>query len=848
MTNKFINILFLTGFSILFLNTNQSFAQKMTIVKGKVVDAKTQEPLPFVNIAFVGKNIGTTTDYNGEYVIRTQWPSGKLVASFMGYKSQYKKVIKEKEQIINFQLMPDAEMLDNVVIQAKGRYRNKNNPAVELIKKVVKNKNLNRKEHLDYYKYDKYEKVEFDLNNITEKFKKKKVFKQFKFIFKYIDTAKINGKPYLPMFLKETKSKVYFRKKPKKKKEYVEGVKMTGLHDYIDNDGVNLLIDYMYQDIDIYNNNINLLTNQFVSPISKIAPMIYKFHIIDTVDVNGYNCINLAFQPRNKLDFAFKGNMYITNDNRYAVTKIDMRVSEDINLNFVKDLQIIQEFKFINNEVWFITKDKIIVDFNLGKTGVGMYGKKTVLYDNFVFNKKIPDDIFKGIEKKVLTDNYKERDNHFWKQNRIGGLSQKEENIYKMVETLHNVPAFKRTLNVFMLLVTGYWNFDKIDVGPVSTFYSFNDVEGFRLRLGARTSKKFSKYISIDGFAVYGFKDKKFKYSLRGKIALDKKDLKERPKQTLMAMYQRETNFPGMKMMFINEDNFLLSFKRGVADKILYYDLWTIEHYLDWGNDFSTTLSLKHTIEEPGGNWRFNYDDHTLKNITSSEIITKLRFAPNEKFYQGMDYKIPIITKYPIFQLTYTQGFKNVFHSDFNYSKLQFNFFKRFYLSPIGFTNLEIETGKVFGKAIPYTGLFIHRANQTYSYQLRSYNLMNFLEFVSDEYTAVYFEHHFNGFIMNKIPLFKHLKWRAIVSAKGIYGRLTDANNPNVTSGLMNFPTDEYGNYTTYTLSDKPYAEVSVGLGNIFKFFRVDVVKRVSYLDHPNVQEYGIRARFKFDF
>ncbi len=849
MIHKYFNILFLTVLSIWFFNAGQAYGQKMTIVKGKVIDAETKEPLPFVNVRFVGKNVGTTTDYNGEYIIRTQWPSDKLEVSFIGYKTQYKKVVKEKNQRIDFELIPESEMLDNVVIQAKGkRYRNKNNPAVELIKKVVKNKNLNRKEHLEYYKYDKYEKVEYDLNNITEKFKKKKVFKQFKFVFKYIDTAKINGKPYLPMFLKETVSKVYYRKKTKKKKEYVKGVKMTGIHDYIDNDGVNLLTDYMYQDIDIYNNNINLLTNQFVSPISKIAPIIYKFYIIDTVNVNGYNCINLAFQPRNKLDFAFKGNMYITNDDRYAVTKIDMRVTEDINLNFVKDLQIIQEFKFIDNKAWMITKDKIIVDFNLGKTGVGMYGRKTVLYNNFEFDKKIPDAVFKGIEKKVYVDNYKEKNEDFWKMNRIEKLNNQEENIYNMVNTLHHLPAFKRTIDIFMLLATGYWNFNKIDVGPVNTFYSFNDVEGFRLRLGARTGKKFSERFSIDGFGVYGFKDKRFKYSLRGKMSLDKRALKERPTQTLMAMYQRETNFPGMKMMFINEDNFLLSFKRGVADKILYYDLWTIEHYRDWGNDFSTTITLKHTVEEPGGNWSFNYDDHTMKNITSSEIITKLRFAPNEKFYQGMDYKIPIITKYPIFQLTYTQGLKDVLNADFSYSKLQFNFFKRFYLSPIGFTNLELEAGKVFGDAIPYTSLYIHRANQTYSYQLRSYNLMNFLEFVSDEYTAVYFEHHFNGFFMNKIPLFKHLKWRAIVSAKGIYGRLTDANNPTVTSGLMNFPTDKYGKPTTFSLTDKPYAEVSVGVGNIFKFFRVDVVKRVSYLDHTNVQEYGIRARFKFDF
>ncbi len=835
-------------FTALAINIDAS-AQKLTRVRGKVIDANTKEPLPFVNVVFKGKSIGTITDYNGEYSIETQWASSTLEAAYVGYEKQFKTVAIGKNQVINFELKTTTVMLEEaVVVSKRKRYRNKNNPAVDLIRKVVKNKYLNRKEHLDFYEYEKYEKVEFDLNNITEKFKKKKVFKNFQFIFNYIDTADINGKPYLPVFLKETSSYVYYRKKPKNEKEYVKGEKMIGFHDYIDNEGVSFMIDNMYQEIDIYNNNINLLTNQFVSPISNIAPSIYKFHIIDTIDINGYNCINLAFQPRNKQDFAFKGNLYVTNDERYAVIKVDMRVTEDINLNFVNDLQVIQEFTFIDNKVWMLTRDEVIIDFNIGKTGTGMYGKRTVFYDQFLFNKEIPDTVFSGIEKKVLVENYNKRNDEFWTENRVKGLSEQEENIYTMVDSVQNVPAFKRTMDVFMLLVAGYWNFNKIDIGPVNTFYSFNDIEGFRLRIGGRTSDKFSKTFRIDGFVVYGFKDEQFKYSARATYSLNKKPLRESPRHTIMAMYQRETNFPGMEMMFINEDNFFLSFKRGVADKILYYDMLKFEHYRDWGNDISTTLTLKHTVQEAGGNWSFAYADHTMENITTSEVIAKLRFAPNEKFYQGMDYKTPIISKYPIFQLTYSQAFNGVVKSDFTYSKLKFDFFKRFYVSPIGYLNFEIETGKVFANAVPYTNLYIHRANQTYSYQLRSYNLMNFLEFVSDEYAALYLEHHFNGFIMNKIPLFKRLKWRAIISAKGIYGRLTDENNPEVTPGLMLFPTYDDGRASTYTLDKKPYAELSVGIGNIFKFFRVDVVKRMTYLDNPYVQEYGIRARFKFDF
>ncbi len=835
----------LLGFTLF---TTEVYAQKMTRIRGTVVDSQTKEPLPFVNIVFVGKHIGTTTDYNGRYSIATQWASEALQASFIGYKPQLKSIIPGKSQIVNFELESKSINLNEVVISTKKkRYRNKENPAVELIKKVIKNKDLNRKEKLDFYEYDKYEKVEFDLNNITEKFKRKKVFKDLQFIFKHVDTSKINGKPYLPVFLKETVSKVYYRKNPKSQKEYVSGTNMVGFHDYLDSEGISFIIDNMYQDIDIYDNNITLLTNQFTSPLSGISPVIYKFFILDTVEINGYDCINLAFQPRNKQDFAFIGNLYITNDDRYAVIKADMRITNDINLNFVNDLQIIQEFSYINNQCWMLTKDKLIVDFNFGKKGIGMFGKKSVYYDNYIFNKKEPEKIYKGVENTIREPGYTDRDSLFWNSNRLTPLSSEEKNIYVMMNKVQHVPAFKRTMDIVMLVVAGYWNFGKFDLGPVNTFYSFNDVEGFRLRVGGRTSDKFSKRFRLEGYLMYGFKDERFKYSLSGTWSLNKRPLKENPKHYITAMYQVETNFPGMEMQFINEDNFLLSFKRGVSDKILYYEMYKIEHYRDWSNGFSTTLIFKNMKQQPGGTLYFNYDDYSINAIVSSEITTRIRFAPNEKFYQGMDFRVPIITKYPIFQLSYTQGIKGLFNADYTYSRITFNMFKRFYLSPIGFTNTEIEAGKIFGE-VPFPLLQIPRANQTYSYQIRSYNMMNFLEFVNDQYISLFVEHHFNGFIFNKIPLFKRLKWRSIISFKGLYGTVTDKNNPDVTPGLMKFPTDSYGNPTTFTLTGKPYIEVSAGIGNIFKFFRVDVVKRVTYLNNPNVAEYGIRARFKFDF
>ncbi|MCF6183066.1 MAG: DUF5686 and carboxypeptidase regulatory-like domain-containing protein [Bacteroidales bacterium] len=826
------------------------YSQKMTRIRGTVINAKTKEPIPFANVIFAGKNIGTTTDYKGNYSIETQWASKTVQASYIGFKSSKKTIIPGKSQIVNFELEPENYNIGEVVVKSRRRrYRNKNNPAVALIKKVIENKDKNRKESLDFYEFNKYEKVEFDINNITEKFRKKRAFKKYQFIFNYVDTSEINGKPYLPVFLQETLSKVYYRKSPKTSKEYVTGSKSVGSKEYIDSEGTDMMVDYLYQDINLYDNDITLLTNQFISPLSNISPVIYKFRIMDTVEVNNRSCIKLAFQPRNKLDFAFIGNLYITNDGNFAVVKAEMGIADGINLNFVSDLRINQEFDFINNKCWMLTKDELVIDFNIGKKSAGMFGKRSVYYDNYIFNKKRDKKIYSGLEKTVREENYDKKDEEFWKENRIKELSVQEENIYKMVDSVQHMPAFKRTMDILTLLVAGYWNFGKINVGPVNTFYSFNDVEGFRLRIGGRTSDKFSKIFRLDGYLLYGFKDEKYKYSGSAIWSLNKNPLKSTsPRHTISAIYQVETNFPGMEMQFINEDNFLLSFKRGVADKILYYEMFKIEHLKDWKNGFTSTLSLKRLTQEPGGTLHFDYDDRSINSITTSEISATLRFAPNEKYIQGYNYRTPVLGKYPIMQLSYTQGLEALRNADFTYGKLSFNLFKRIHTAPLGFTNLEIEAGKIFGSEIPFPLLFVHRANQTYSYQLHSYNMMNFLEFVSDEYVSVFAEHHFYGFFFNKIPLLKRLKWREIVSVKGIYGGVTDKNNPFVTPGLMKFPTDENGNTVTYTLTQKPYIEISAGIGNIFKFFRIDVIKRVTYLGNPNVSEYGIRARFKFDF
>lgn len=832
-------------------------AQKLTKIKGIVIDAKTKEPLPFVNIAFKGANVGTTTDFDGKYYLETQWGTPTLMASFVGYNKLSKKVELGISQTINFQLSSEAIEMEEFVVKAdKKRYKNKDNPAVELIKLVIDHKNDNRKESLNFYEYDKYEKIEIDINNITEDFLNKGwLKKKFQVVIDHIDTSEINGKPYLPVFLRETASKMYYRQKPKALKEHQYGSKMTGFEGYIDDDGMSFIMDKLYQDIDIYENNINLLSNQFTSPISVLGTTIYKYFIIDTLEVNGRECINLAFTPRNKADFAFKGSLFILNDSSsYAVTKVTMGVADEINLNFVKDLQLDQEFTLYNDSVWMLSKDRLIIDYNLSKKGRGMFGKKTINYSNFVLNQERDNEIYNKVEKIIKAEGIENKSDSFWVETRPDTLTEQEQGVYFMIDSIQKIPAFKRTMDIAFLFITGWHQIGKIELGPLNSFYSFNEIEGFRLRAGFRTTTDFSKKFMYYNYLAYGFKDEEYKYFVGLTYSFNDNFLTN-PQHRLLASVQRETKFPGQDLQFLNEDNFLLSFKRGASDRMIFNDIYTLDYLRETPSGFSYNLIYENKMQRPLGTLEFiSGDSVSYSNIKCDNVSVNLRFAPNEQFYQGKNFRVPLPNKYPIFQLRFTQGIKGFINGENEYTRVSSNIFKRFYLAQIGFTDMEIEAGKVFG-SVSYPLLNLPRANQSFFLQEPSFNMMNFMEFLSDEYATINISHYFNGFLFNKIPLFKKLKWREVITLKALYGNLTADNDPNLHPELFRFPLDADGNPSTFTF-DKgiPYIELSAGVMNIFKIIRIDVLQRVTYLDNPDmtslfgVKGLGIRAKGKIDF
>ncbi|MDB4919398.1 DUF5686 and carboxypeptidase-like regulatory domain-containing protein [Mucilaginibacter sp.] len=823
-------------------------AQESTVVSGTITDLKTRQTLPAVSVSFTGTTTGTSADNNGHFTLRG---SGKITSvqfSFIGYKAVVKEVVPGKEQVINVALSEDSRLLNEVVIKSgkKTKYRNKNNPAVELIRQVIAHKKLNRLESFNYAQYHQYEKMVFFLSDLSDKFKEKRIFKNYQFLFRQQDSTAIGGKNLLPVYMEEKLADNYFRKSPYAKKEIIQANKQVKYDEgFIDNEGLKSYFNKMYQDIDIYDNNIALLGNQMLSPIADAAPSFYMFFISDTIkDVNPH-LIELSFTPRNNTDLLFAGKIYITMDGNFAVEKAALTVNKNINLNFVRQMQAVLSFDKGDEGKYHLSQSDLKIDFGLNKKkGGGVYGERVVMVNNFKVNVPAPDSTYTG-PAEVVAPGAAQKGEEYWEENRLDTLSGIEDNIYKGIDSLQTIPSFKRTMKIATLLLAGYWNTGPFEIGPTNTFYNFNPVEGFRLRLGGRTTSELSKRYYFETYGAYGFKDEKFKYFLSGTYSLNNKSIYSFPQQYLRASYQHDTKIPGQELQFVQEDNFFLSFKRGENTTWLYNDIFRLNYVHEYLNHFSYKFQFQTWNQHPAGTLYFeNAENGVLNNINglkTTELSAEFRYAPHEKFYQGKLYRTPIPDKYPIFTLRYNQGLSGVLGGKYSYENLTANITKRFYLSQLGYADVSTEGGYLFGK-VPFPLLDIHHANQSYALQLQSYNLMNFLEFVSDHYAAINIDQNFNGFIFNKIPLLKKLKWREVISLKALWGGVRSENNPANDPSLYQFPVNSEGVPTTYSLNNKFYTEGSIGIANIFKVLRLDYVKRFSYLDHPNAPKHGIRA------
>ena len=841
---------------LIILFSGELYSQDVTRIRGIVTDASTGEALPFVDVGLKGTNVGVSTDLDGYYNIETRFPSDTIFASFLGYETQYFPITLNENNKVNFKLKSESLQIETVEIKVKKeKYSKKNNPALELARKVINNKYVNSLKGKEFYSYDQQEKIKIDINNITEDFKNTPFIRKFDFMWDYIDTSEVNGKTYLPIFMRETLSTMHYKKDGNVLKERRHGSKFTEIEESLDPQTVNDALDALYQDIDVYEGKIDLLDQQFVSPFSKAGDDFYRYYIMDTTSVNGKEAINLAFIPAVKGNFGFTGNIFISNDGKFTVLKVDMGIIQGINLNFVRDLRIVQEFDAYGDS-YIKTKDQLIIDYAITQNSFGLYGSRTLYFTNYDFEEPEDKSVFEGLENVIYDKGANNRSNDYWQENRIEPLEKNDVELYNMIDELRDNRFYKRYVYLSKIIVTGYASLGPINIGPVAAFISFNEVEGLNPRFGGDTNDKLSKKIKLQGYISKATKTNEWKYS-SGITYTFNENWADNPRHFIRLTAERESTFPGQELDFFSPGNFFLSFQRGDATKMLLNETYEF-NYVREMNGFSYHIDFRHKNRIPYGSLDFyNFDiegnKNFLDNVTTTEGTFGFRYAPNEQFIQTKGRRTQIFNEYPIITVNYTHGFKDLLNSDYTFNKLNINLFKQFEWLTAGTTNLVLDMGRTWGD-VPYILQNIPRGNQTYAYELRSYNMMNFMEFVSDKFVSMNAEHYFYGFFLNRVPLVKKLKLREVVAFKAFYGHLDAKHNPNVNPNLLQFPVNENGEVTTFLLGDEPYMEVSIGFTNILKVLRFDLVQRLNYLDNPNVPSLfgqkglGLRVKTHVEF
>lgn len=801
---------------------------QVTRIRGTVVDDESGEPMPFVNVAVKGTQIGTITSVDGTFFIETRMRVDTLEVSYLGYRPFETALKNGAYQELNIRLEPDNIVMDEIVVHPG------ENPAFRILREINDNKARNNPMRQELYTYEVYNKMELDVNNITDEYRNQKIFKQFQFVFDYVDTSAITGKTFLPIFITETLSDYYYQKNPKRQKEVIKASRISGTED----DMVSEFTGKMYLDFNIYDNFVPILGHDFVSPIANIGRAYYKYYLIDSALRDSHWCYQISFKPKRKQEPTFTGYFWV-HDSTFAIESYKIRISEGVNINFVSDFVAEQSFTYVDDSVWFPKKQELFVDFSVTQKDYGFFGRKTTSYSKINIHPDLPDKTFSpsASTETVLLDDAMQKSADEWNAMRHEELSQREKDIYKMVDSVREVPMFNNIVNLVNTLITGYWVHRYIEIGPYYTLYSFNPIEGSRFKLSLRTSNEFSTRHMLYGHIAYGTRDQRFKYGL-GFTEM----FSTMPRRCANVYYFHDNEQLGLTENAFLTDNILSSlFARKQNDKLTIVNEGGAYYDHEWFPGLSTKLKVRHKQIYASETVTFKMadietgDTIDVKSLRTSEVSVNVRFAYNEKFVMGKFERVSLGTKYPIFNIGLTVGIPNILGSKYEYYKLHASIDHTVPVNPLGDFRYIIDAGKTFGKA-PFPFQQLHEGNQTYAYDEYAFNLMNYYEFVSSEYLTFMFEHHFKGLFLNHIPLMRRLKWREVATGKVLIGDFTQR-----TSNDLFFPTD-------MNLLHRPYAEAGVGIENIFKFFRVDAIWRLSYLDHKDVLPFGILAKMQLRF
>lgn len=815
-------------------------AVAQTKVSGIVVD-DTGLPVPFANIVFKGSTQGIVSNEDGRFYIESPNTYTAVIVSFPGFAER--EVPLPKSVNYDFKIvMKESTAIKEVVVYS-GKTSKKDNPALEILRKIWARKRKNGLYMFDQYKIDKYEKVEFDMNTIDSAFMKSRLFKGMEFIFQHVDTSDVTGKTYLPIFINEAISEVYGDNKLGKVKEILKANRNSG---FSSNQQIIAFIKDLYADYNIYNNYLTFFDKSFTSPLSRTGIDVYNYVLTDTAFIDNKWCYNIVFYPRRKSELTFKGDFWV-NDTTFAIKKINMAVTKSANINWIKDIYIEQEFDVVNDSVFLLTRDHMMSDFALRKKeeSRGVYGKRTTLFRNHQFNKEKPRDFYKE-EVNFVDNSVYMRPDEYWEENRFESLNKDERGIYKMLDTLKTVKKFRQLTNLVSILGSGYIEFGDFDYGPIFSTFGYNEVERLRVRVGGRTYFGPNDKWRLQGYSAYGFGDDKVKYGLSGKWMID-----SRKRVIISGGNRRDIEQIGASLTTTNDvlgRSFASSglFTTSANGKLTNINLSTFAFEVEPWRNFTIQAGISYrTLESASPTFSLDYYKElpSLENplgvisgmVRQAETTFQIDWTPKR---QPVGYGVErtyMDNPYPRIFLNYASGIKGLFDSDFDYQKLQLYYKQPIIIGPLGRTNVIVEAGKTFG-TVPLGLMNIVPGNQTYFTIENTFNNLNFYEFLADQYVTFQYEHHFNGKLFAYVPALRKLNLREIIGFRGVYGTVSDDNIAINASGL------------TYNAPEDIYWEYGFGIGNIFKVFRIDFSWRGNYFDMPDAQKFAVKGSFGFYF
>lgn len=854
MGRSFRHILYPIALFLFFIGYSTDVHATITRIYGSVTDSVTRETMPYVSVYLRNTTDGCQTDKDGNFSFLTSEDRTVLVVSSVGYEEKYISVNARTQYPLHIKLSPAVYELNEVEIKPeRERYRRKENPAVELVQSLIKKREQHRLDSHEYYSRDRHELLTIALSNFDKSKLQQELLERIGVLQNYIDTSLVSGKPILNVSSRELIGSDHYRKSPESYRKHVTARRRAGVDDFISEQEIDGIYEEIFKDVDIFQNDINLLRNRFVSPLSTLGPTVYKYYIMDTIQVEGTPCIDLAFVPFNSESHGFTGHLYLTADSTHFIKWVQMTTPYDINLNFVRTLSVSQTFTPAADGTPLLDKETLTAEVEITAQINGVYVKREVSYRNYLLDEPARLDLFYQPESVVEEAGARERSEAYWEDNRIGHVSEKERLVGDMIAHLREYPLFYWTEKIITYLFTGYVPNKKEEpeffYGPLNTSISNNALEGLRLRVGGMTSAYLNPHLMGRFFVAYGFGDNRLKYMGEVEYSFKKKKehINEFPIHSLRLRYENDIYQYGQTYLYTNKDNIFLNLKRMEDNQIGYLRKAEFSYNREHYNHLSYALVLRNKIYESSHLMPFEtIGGATPTELPQTELEFNLRYAPGEKFVQKKWDRNPLLPERPVFNLSHKVALKDVLGSQFTCHHTEASARKRFWLSSFGYIESVIRGGRVWND-VPYPLLITPNVNLSYTLQKESFALMNPMEFMADTYGAWETIYYMNGLIFNRVPLIKKLGWREVIDFKGFYGSLRPSNNPTLTDNhdLYLFPLDhEYKN----PLTDMPYMELSFGIENIFKVLEIDYIRRLTYTDIPGINKHGIRIRVHAQF